>query len=75
MMCSNILLHIKVCLKNKITIYFIFIKKHGIFGLGKKHGGLHGKTPAEEALIHVSGQNKLLTLIQNASLEKSRNSI
>ncbi len=39
----------------------------------KKHGGLDGKTPAEEALIHVIGKNKLLTLIQNASLEKSRN--
>ena len=46
-------------------IYYNFVKKHG---------GLQGKTPAEEALIHVVGQNKLLTLIQNASLEKSRNS-
>ena len=34
----------------------------------KKHSGLKGKTPAEEAMIKVDGLNKWITLIQNASL-------
>ncbi len=36
----------------------------------KKHGGLKGKTPAEEAMIKVDVKNKWITLIQNASLYK-----
>jgi hypothetical protein len=33
----------------------------------KPHDGLKGKTPAEAAGIQVQGENKWLTLIQNAS--------
>ena len=36
----------------------------------KKHGGLGGKTPAEEAKIIVDGPNTWKTIIQNASLHK-----
>ncbi len=36
----------------------------------KKHEGLGGKTPAEEALILIDGPNKWKTIIQNASLYK-----
>ena len=36
----------------------------------KKHGGLGGKTPAEEAKILVDGPNTWKTIIQNASLHK-----
>ena len=40
----------------------------------RPHMALEGKTPAEVAGIKVEGQNKWLTLIQNASkqLEQSR---
>lgn len=38
----------------------------------KKHGGLGGKTPAEEALIHVAGSNKWLTLIRNAGWDNGK---
>ena len=40
------------------------------YNFTKKHGGLNGKTPAEEAMIEVDGKNKWFTLIQNASLHK-----
>lgn len=43
------------------------------YNCSKKHGGLGGKTPAEEALIHILGENKWLTLIQNASLYAEQN--
>jgi transposase-like protein len=33
----------------------------------RPHEGLHGKTPAEAAGIEVQGQNKWVTIIQNAS--------
>lgn len=33
----------------------------------KPHQGLQGRTPAEAAGIKVQGENKWLTLIQNAS--------
>lgn len=33
----------------------------------RPHEGLNGKTPAEAAGISVEGENKWLTLIQNAS--------
>ena len=33
----------------------------------KPHGGLKGKTPAEACGIEIEGENKWLTLIQNAS--------
>ncbi len=33
----------------------------------KPHMGLNGKTPAEAAGIKVEGENKWLTLIQNAT--------
>ena len=33
----------------------------------KPHEGLNGKTPAEAARIKIEGENKWLTLIQNAS--------
>jgi hypothetical protein len=36
----------------------------------KPHMALHGKTPAEAADIKVEGENKWLTLIQNASKRK-----
>jgi putative transposase len=52
-------------LKNKDTpilkgyqIYHNFIREHG---------GLNGKTPSEACGITIEGQNKWLTLIQNAS--------
>lgn len=38
----------------------------------RPHSALHGKTPAEACGIDVEGKNKWLTLIQNASLEKSQ---
>ncbi len=33
----------------------------------RPHGGLKGKTPAEACGIKIEGENKWLTLIQNAS--------
>ena len=33
----------------------------------RPHEGLEGKTPAEAAAIDVRGQNKWVTIIQNAS--------
>lgn len=41
-----------------VQIYHNFIRPHE---------GLDGKTPAEVAGIEVEGENKWLTLIQNAS--------
>ena len=35
----------------------------------KPHGSLGGQTPAEAAGIKVNGENKWLTIIQNASKE------
>ena len=35
----------------------------------RPHTGLKGRTPAEAAGIKVEGENKWLTIIQNASLE------
>lgn len=32
----------------------------------RPHEGLNGQTPAERAGIHVEGENKWLTIIQNA---------
>jgi len=40
----------------------------------RTHEGLEGKTPAEAAGIKVEGQNKWLTIIQNASHVQSLNS-
>lgn len=40
----------------------------------RPHEGLNGKTPAEACGITVKGENKWLTLIQNASLQKSMSS-
>ncbi len=37
----------------------------------RSHMGLNGETPAERAGIRVEGDNKWLTLIQNASKRKS----
>lgn len=37
----------------------------------RPHMALYGKTPADLAGIEVQGENKWLTLIQNASKEKS----
>jgi len=37
----------------------------------REHEGLNGKTPAEACGIAVEGKNKWLTIIQNASREKS----
>ena len=36
----------------------------------RPHMGLDGKTPADRAGIKVEGENKWLTIIQNASREK-----
>lgn len=44
-----------------IQIYHNFIKPHE---------GLNGETPADRAGIKVEGQNKWLTLIQNAKHEE-----
>jgi hypothetical protein len=33
----------------------------------RPHEGLHGKTPAEACGINIEGQNKWITLIENAS--------
>jgi hypothetical protein len=38
----------------------------------RPHMALDGKTPAEVAGIKINGENKWLTLIQNASLKKTR---
>jgi putative transposase len=38
----------------------------------RPHMGLKGKTPAEAAGIHVDGTDKWLTVIQNASLRKTK---
>lgn len=35
----------------------------------KPHGGLDGKTPAEACGIELKGDNKWITLIQNASIK------
>jgi hypothetical protein len=37
----------------------------------RPHEALEGKTPAEAAGIKVEGENKWLTLIQNANLRKT----
>lgn len=34
----------------------------------KPHEGLEGKTPAEACVIELKGDNRWITLIQNASL-------
>ena len=34
----------------------------------RPHDGLDGRTPAEVAGIHIEGENKWITLIQNAKL-------
>ncbi|MGP8068459.1 MAG: IS6 family transposase [Candidatus Bathyarchaeia archaeon] len=39
----------------------------------RPHMALDGRTPAEAAGIHVNGENKWLTLIQNASRERRKN--
>jgi putative transposase len=36
----------------------------------REHEGLNGKTPAEVCGIKVEGENKWITLIQNASVKK-----
>ncbi len=36
----------------------------------REHGGLNGITPAEASGIKVEGQNKWITVIQNASRER-----
>ncbi len=36
----------------------------------REHEGLDGKTPAEACGIEVEGQNKWITLIQNASVSR-----
>jgi hypothetical protein len=35
----------------------------------KPHEGLNGKTPAEACRIELKGDNKWITLIQNASVK------
>ena len=35
----------------------------------REHEGLEGKTPAEAANIRIEGQNKWITVIQNAKLK------
>jgi len=37
----------------------------------REHEGLNGKTPAEACGIKIEGQNKWITLIQNASRKSS----
>ena len=37
----------------------------------RPHMALNGKTPADEAGITIKGENKWITLIQNASRDKS----
>jgi hypothetical protein len=37
----------------------------------REHEGLNGKTPAEIAGIKIEGQNKWITVIQNASLRSA----
>jgi hypothetical protein len=32
----------------------------------RSHGGLNGKTPAEACGIEIEGENKWMTIIQNA---------
>jgi putative transposase len=39
----------------------------------RPHMGLNGETPAEKAGIEVEGQDRWLTLIQNASMRKAKN--
>jgi len=41
----------------------------------RPHEGLNGKTPAEVCGIKVEGNNKWLTLIQNAKLKSSTESL
>jgi hypothetical protein len=40
----------------------------------RPHDGLNGKTPAEAAGVQIKGENKWLTLIQNAAQSKTRRS-
>ncbi len=47
------------------------IRGNGIFhNYIRPHEGLDGKTPAEKCGITVKGENKWITLIQNASLDE-----
>jgi hypothetical protein len=48
----------------ELQIYHNYIRKHS--GLQEK------KTPAEKCGIQVEGENKWLTLIQNANKEKAK---
>jgi hypothetical protein len=41
----------------------------------KPHMALDGDTPAERAGIKVKGKNKWITIIENASYEKHRDSV
>ena len=38
----------------------------------REHMGLQGKTPAEAAGIKIDGKNKIMTVIQNASITRNR---
>lgn len=41
----------------------------------KPHEGLDGKTPAEACEIELKGDNKWITLIQNASVKAKTNEL
>ncbi len=43
------------------------------YNYAKPHGALNLKTPAEAALIEIEGDNKWVTMIQNAALHKLHN--
>jgi hypothetical protein len=55
-------------LKNEDTAFLTGIQL--LHNFIKPHEGLSGKTPTEAAGIVVKGENKWLTLIQNASLSQ-----
>ena len=62
----------KICRNSGYTT----LQKQGItltvstYNFIKPHEGLNGKTPAEACGIQVNGENKWITLIQNAAQAK-----
>jgi len=42
------------------------------YNFTKKHGGLNGDTPADRSGILIQGNNKWLTIIQNASKKQKK---
>jgi putative transposase len=55
--------------QNRTTILRGYMLYHNYL---REHEGLNGKTPSEMCGIKVEGENKWITLIQNASTKRQK---